>query len=242
VGGMYRKEEVTVENAAMEILVFEPDGDGPFPAVIVAQHLPVAHAGLETDPFTLDVGERLAAEGYVAVIPFLFYRWPRDEDMMVKAKAWCDDSNLADLDATYEFTSALSAVDPERIGIVGHCWGGRVSFLAACTNPRYAAAAVFYGGRIGIGLGPDSVPPLEMVGQIECPVLGIFGNEDQNPSPDDVVELERALTHADVVHEFHQYDGAGHGFQDFVNEDRYRPDQTADAWQKFFAFMSRHLG
>lgn len=237
----YRKHDLTIQGSPMETLIFEPAGSGPFPAVIVAQHLPVAHAGLERDPFTLDVGEKLAGAGYVAVIPFLFHWWPAEQDMMEKAKAWRDDWNIADLDATFALTSSLQNVDVERIGIVGHCWGGRVAWMAACTNPNYAAAAMFYGGRIKIGLGPDAEPAIDMVDQIVCPVFGVFGNDDQNPSPDDVAEIEQALADAGVEHEFHQFDGAGHGFQDFSNNDRYRPAQAADAWTTFFEFMNRCL-
>jgi carboxymethylenebutenolidase len=237
----HRKHDLTVQGSTMETLIFKPDGSGPFPAIIVAQHLPVAHAGLERDPFTLDVGEKLAAAGYVAVIPFLFHWWPAEQDMMEKVKAWRDDWNIADLDATFALTSSLQNVDVERIGILGHCWGGRVAWMAACTNPKYAAAAMFYGGRIKIGLGPDAEPAIDMADRIECPVLGVFGNEDQNPSPEDVAEIGQALTDANIEHEFHQFDGAGHGFQDFSNDDRYRPTQAAEAWTTFFEFMNRQL-
>ncbi len=60
---MYSKQTVDVNGSAMETLVFEPEGAGPFPGLVVAQHLPVAHTGLEKDPFTIDVGEKLAAAG-----------------------------------------------------------------------------------------------------------------------------------------------------------------------------------
>jgi dienelactone hydrolase len=53
---MYKKEQLDVLGSPMELLVFEPAGSGPFPAVVVAQHLPVAHEGLENDPFTLNTG------------------------------------------------------------------------------------------------------------------------------------------------------------------------------------------
>jgi len=238
---MVRKEQIDVFGSSMELLVFEPEGRGPFPAIVVAQHLPVAHEGLEKDPFTLDVGERLAAEGYVAVIPFLFHWWPTDDDMMNKAKAWRDDWNIADLDATYSLVANLDNVDAARVGILGHCWGGRVAWLGACTNSSYAAAAMLYGGRIQLGLGPDSTPAIDLVANMACPILGIFGNDDKNPSPEDVAILAQALTNAAVEHEFHQYEGAGHGFQDFHNPDRYRLRQSEDAWSKIFEFMNRHL-
>jgi carboxymethylenebutenolidase len=72
-------------------------------------------------------------------------------------------------------------------------------------------------------------------------VLGIFGNEDQGPSPDDVNDYEAALKAAGVSYEFHRYDGAGHGFQDFNDENRYRKAQSEDAWEKAIAFLDRHL-
>ena len=237
----YRKQELIVHDSAMATLIFEPDGDGPFPAVVVAQHLPVAHAGLETDPFTIDVGERLAVAGYVAVIPFLFHWWPADQDMMEKARAWRDDWNVADLDAAFAATAALSNVDADRIAIIGHCWGGRVAWLGACTNSDYAAAAMFYGGRIKMGLGPDAPPAIDLADQIACPLFGVFGNNDQNPSPDDVSDISSALDDVGVAHEFHHYDDAGHGFQDFTNGDRYRPEQSRDAWTKLFEFLARSL-
>ena len=238
---MYSKHEVIVNGSPMPIFVFKPKGDGPHPAIIVCQHLPVAHAGIEEDPFTLDIGEKLSAAGYVAVIPFMFHWWTPEDPMEKKRDSWRDDWNILDLEATWAFSSSRPDVISDRIGIMGHCWGGRVSWLAACKNPEYAAAAIFYGGRIKVGLGPEATPPIEMSDNINCPVLGIFGNDDQNPSPQDVRDLDRALTASNVSHEFHCYDGAGHGFQDFVNKERYRATQTADAWNKFFDFMGRHM-
>lgn len=234
---MYGTERLIVRDSPMTTLVFEPAEPGPHPGMIVAQHLPVAHAGLERDPFTLDVGERLAGAGYVAVIPYLFHWWAPDADIASKRDGWRDDRNLEDLTATFDALSNMANVDATRIGIMGHCWGGRVAWLGACANHRLAAAAVFYGGRIKQGLGPGATPPIDLAADITCPVLGIFGNDDQNPSPQDVDDLERTLSDAGVAHEFHRYDGAGHGFQDFVNPDRYRADQSQDAWTRFFAFM-----
>ena len=72
---MYRVESLDVRGSAMPTLVFEPEGEGPHPALVIAQHLPVAHAGLEKAPFTIDVGERYAAAGYVCAIPYAFHRY-----------------------------------------------------------------------------------------------------------------------------------------------------------------------
>ena len=237
----YAKQTLEVQGSAMETLLFEPDGAGPHPAILVAQHLPIAHAGLEKDPFTLDIGDRLSRAGYVTAIPFLIHWWPPEEDVGVKREQWRDDRTVADLDATWSLLAGMANVDKGRLGVIGHCWGGRVAWVAACHKPDLKAAAVLYGGRIKLAMGPDSTPPIELADRIRCKMIGIFGNDDQNPSPADVNDLDAALEAAGVPHEFHRYDGAGHGFQDFGDKDRYRPDATDDAWRKLLDFFGRTL-
>ena len=238
---MYTKETIEIDGSPMDMLVFLPEGDGPFPGIVVAQHLPIAHMGLERDPFTIDVGERLADAGYACVIPYIFHWWPAEADIAVKREEFRDDRVVLDMDAAYGLLAGMAQVDNSRIGIIGHCWGGRVAWLAACHNPNYKAAAVLYGGRIKVAMGPNSVAPIELANRIPCPVIGIFGNDDENPSPADVDDLAAALDGAGVAHAFHRYDGAGHGFQDFVNEERYRKEATADSWTKIFAFFANRL-
>jgi carboxymethylenebutenolidase len=238
---MHTKQIVDIDGSPMEVLVFQPEGDGPFPGLMVAQHLPLAHTGLEKDPFTLDVGERLAKAGYVSVTPFVFHWWPKDESIEVKREEFRDDNVVKDMAAAFDILAGLDSVDENRLGIIGHCWGGRLSWLGACHEPRYKAAAVLYGGRIKLGMGEGAPPPISLAGDINCPMIGIFGNDDQNPSPADVADLDAALNAAGVEHSFHGYDGAGHGFQDFNNSDRYREAQTIDSWEKVLAFLDRKL-
>ena len=239
---MYRVETVEVLGSAMPVLVFEPEGAGSYPGLIVAQHLPIAHTGLENDPFQVNVGERYAAAGYACAIPYLFHWWPSDADVEIKRAEFRDDWTVADLAAAFGLLSANPRVDAARIGILGHCWGGRVAWLGACHEPRYKACAVFYGGRIKLQFADGAPAPITLAGNIRCPVLGIFGNEDQGPSPQDVNDYEAALESNGVTHCFHRYDGAGHGFQDFNNTERYRKAQSEDAWQKALAFFGEHLG
>lgn len=238
---MYHCVSVEVLGSSMPVLVFEPEGDGPHPGLVIAQHLPVAHAGLEKDPFQVDVGERYAAAGYACAIPFLFHWWPVDTDVEVKRAEFRDDWTVADLGAAFSLLSDSPDVDETRIGILGHCWGGRVAWLGACHEPRYRACAVFYGGRIKLSFADGAPAPISLAGNITCPVLGIFGNEDQGPSPANVDDYQKALESNGVEHEFHRYDGAGHGFQDFNNAQRYRKKQSDDAWQKALAFFGQHL-
>jgi carboxymethylenebutenolidase len=235
----YRIESLPVDGNPMEVFVFEPGGDGPHPAVILAQHIPVGHTGLENDEFTLVTAQRLADAGYVVAAPFIFHWWPKEEEMMVKARESRDDRTVKDLNATYDML--LNRGDVGNIGIVGHCWGGRVAWLGACHLPKLDALAMFYGGRIKLAMGEGNPPAISLASDITCPVIGFFGNEDQNPSPEDVDDYAQALDDAGVDYTFHRYDDAGHAFQNFPSPDRYREQQSEDAWNKLLAFLYETL-
>ena len=75
----------------MNTLIFEPEGAGPQPSLIIAQHLPIADEGLEKDTFTIYIGERYAAAGYICTIPFILHWWPNDEDIAAKREGFRDD-------------------------------------------------------------------------------------------------------------------------------------------------------
>ncbi len=178
---MFTKEMVTVQDSPMDILHFTPAGEGPHPALIVCQHIPVAHKGLETDPWQIAVGERLAGMGHAVAMPFVFHWWDREADIQVKRDGFRDDWVVADLKITEERLAVRPEVDENRIGIIGHCWGGRVSWLGACHLPAMKALVTLYGGRIKLPMADGGTPPIALSGQIPCPVLGIFGNDDANP-------------------------------------------------------------
>jgi carboxymethylenebutenolidase len=231
---------VSVQGDPMELFYFPPDTSAPQSAVILCQHFPVGHAGLEHDEFTLATAERLAQAGHAVAVPFLFHWWPKQADMALKRSESRDERMVADLEATFEYISAQPNVDASRIGIVGHCWGGRVAWLGACVLPALRACAVFYGGRVKIAMGGGPAP-IELAGRIRCPVIGFFGDEDQNPTPADVDDYSKALTAAGVEHTFHRYAGAGHAFQNFPTPDRYRERASEDAWAKLLTFLATQL-
>lgn len=234
----YRIETLTVDGSPMEVFLFEPSGTGPHPAIILAQHIPVGHTGIENDEFTLVTAARFAEAGYVVAAPFIFHWWPKDEEMMVKAKETRDERTVMDLAATFELLNGRD--DVGKIGIVGHCWGGRVAWLGAC-HLSLDALVMFYGGRIKLAMGDGNPTAISLASQITCPVAGFFGNEDGNPTPEDVNDYEAALQAAGVEHVFHRYDGAGHAFQNFPTPDRYRETQSEDAWGKVLAFLDDTL-
>jgi carboxymethylenebutenolidase len=143
---------------------------------------------------------------------------------------------IDDVDAT------VAQLGLDRLAILGFCMGGRNTYLLAGARPqRWRAAGVFYGGNIMKAWG-DGPSPFELTPQIACPMIGFFGDDDTNPSPEDVRRIDAALTEHDKRHEFHTYPGAGHAFVNFTNPERHRPEAAAEAWQKMLAFLDGHLG
>ncbi|MDE0539079.1 MAG: dienelactone hydrolase family protein [Rhodospirillales bacterium] len=231
---------LTVDGSEMECLISVPAGGGPHPGLVLAPHLP-ADQGLKADSFSDNVADRYAEAGYVCAMPRVFHRQPLDRDRPDKLAAMNDDEVMRDLTAARELLEARDDVNAGRIGILGHCTGGRMTVLALTRDPRYKAGIDFWGGRVHLPWGDGLPAPLEGVGNISAPLAGFFGNEDQSPSPEQVDELEAALEAGGKSYEFHRYDGAGHAFQNFANEERYREDASEDAWAKAIAFLDRHL-
>ena len=153
----------------------------------------------------------------------------------------CTDANIvADVTAAVEYLKSQPYVQPSRVGIVGFCFGGRVAYLAACNISDIKAAAVFYGGRILQPLGGEGTSPLEQTSNIAAQVLGLFGEDDQNPTPHDVAKIGAELKKHGKPHEFHMYPGCGHGFH-CDGRASYRPEAARDAWAKTMAWFDQHL-
>ena len=101
-----------------------------------------------------------------------------------------------------------------------------------------------YGG--GVVAAPDQlterqpVAPIDYTAEMRCPLLGLFGNEDRAPSPEEVDQHEAELKKHNKDYEFHRYDSAGHGFF-YYDRPMYRIEQALDGWQKVFAFVEKHL-
>jgi carboxymethylenebutenolidase len=238
---MYQVITTTVLDSPMEVFIFRPKGAGPHPGILMAQHIPMGHTGLENDAFTLTTAQRFADNGYIVAVPFIFHWWPKTDPLDKKREESRDDWIVADMQAGMDVLQAQPQINLERIGIVGHCWGGRVAWLAACHIRKVAALATFYGGNIKKALGAGNQPPLELTPHISCPVIGFYGNNDGNPSPADVADYAAALEAAGISFEFHQYDGAGHAFQNFPSPERYNQPASDDAWAKVLRFLELHL-
>lgn len=234
---MARWDTVQVEGNPMRVYLDVPPGGDAVPGVVVVMHGP----GL--DRFVEDRVEDLARHGYAAIAPDLYHRQPEDAvDMMTRIGRLRDPQLIADVEAAAAHLRRRPEARVGDLGILGFCMGGRITYLLAGARPAlWRAAGVFYGGNIMKPWAEQGPSPFELTRDIACPMVGFFGVEDGNPSPDDVTKIDAELTRHGKPHEFHQYEGAGHAFLNFMNAERHRPKQGADAWEKMLAFLGRHL-
>jgi len=233
---MARWDTLQADGQPMRVYVDVPGGGGAAPGVVVIQH------GPGVDRFIEDRVEQLAHRGYAAAAPDLYHRQPADGgDMMTRMGRLRDREIVSDVDATIAHLRGLADARVGDLAVLGFCMGGRVTYMLAGARPAaWRAAGVFYGGNIMKSWG-DAPTPFDLTREIACPLIGFFGAEDGNPSPDDVKKIDAELTKHGKPHEFHTYEGAGHAFLNFSNPERYREKQGADAWTKMLAFLDRHL-
>ena len=232
-------EQLAVGDRRMPAYVSLPDnnggpaeGGGPFPALVVIHHAP------GVDGFIQGFAERLAAEGYAAVAPDLFHRITAAEAEAAAARGQTrrdllsDPDIVADVDAAAAFLQGHPQVNAGRIGITGFCMGGRVAWLGAAANAAFRAAVPFYGGNIMVPWGAGDCAPVELAANIRCPMLFHFGEEDPNPSPDDMRRLDAELTQHGVEHRFFCYPGANHAFMNHEMPARYHRTSAEMAWAR----------
>ncbi len=229
-------ESVKVDNGNMRFYLSLPETGGPFPAVIVI------HGQSGLDDFIQETTSSLAQSGYVGLAPDLFHRdGPNCKDDAPARRARLRDATVVkDVNAAANFLKAHKQVDSKRLGIVGFCMGGRVVYLMAAANPDLKAAVMYYGGNIMQSWG-DGPSPFKRTAEIHCPILGHFGEEDENPSPEDRRELDAELARWGKVHEFYSYAGAGHAFAN-LGSPKYRAHAAEASWPRTFNFFARYLG
>src|SRR5690348_15731176 len=138
----------------------------------------------------------------------------------------------------------VTGVQTCALPIFGTCSGGRHAFIYACQKKDVDACADLWGGRVVMGKeelnAKTPVAPIDMTKDLSCPLIGLFGNDDRAPSPEQVNDHEAELKKHRKSYEFHRYDGAGHGFF-YWHRPAYRPEQAMDGWSKVFAFFGKHL-
>jgi carboxymethylenebutenolidase len=231
---MAQFDEVKVDGVPMRIAWSAPAGKGPHPGMLIMFH----RGGF--DDFTLKVADDLAELGIVAAVPDV-YHWPPVHEVASENPFPRDPEIVKDVGATIAWMDKRGDVDPGRLGIIGHCMGGRMAMLGAATHDSITAVVNYYGGNLFKPWSDDGPPPFDLLKNIRGPVLGFSGTDDGNPSPEDMDKIGAELTRHGIAHEFHLYDGAGHAFQNFLSSERYREEATKDSWGKTVTFLRTTL-
>jgi carboxymethylenebutenolidase len=226
----------------IEAYYARPLGPGPYGSVVVIHHMP------GYDEATKEITRTFAVHGYLALCPNLYWReapgaQPDDAAATARAQGGVPHERLGgDVDGARRVLTRSPASN-RRCGVIGYCSGGRQSFLAAVSLPLDAAVDCY--GAFIVGAPPEGMPlkvgPIvDRAPDLHGPLLGLFGAEDQHPSPEEVKELAAALDDAGKSYDFHSYDGAGHGFF-AVDRPSYRPEAATEGWREIWRFFGEHL-
>jgi carboxymethylenebutenolidase len=219
-----------------------PLGNGPYPSVIVI------HEAFGLVEHTKELLRKLAAHGYIAIAPDLYFREgpgvPEEVAAAVRQRGGVSDARvIGDLEGCVAALRCVATCSG-KIGCIGHCSGGRHTLLFACNSNSLSAAVDCYGGRVVTDELTPTQPKavIDMVANLKCPLLGLFGESDANPSPAHVARLENELKKHNKVYEFKSYTpDVGHGF--FADyRPSYRQEAAVDGWQRIFNFFGRYLG
>ncbi|MGH7911582.1 MAG: dienelactone hydrolase family protein, partial [Candidatus Dormibacteraceae bacterium] len=210
-------ETIRIEGAGgdwIKAYLARPLGAGPYGSVVVIHHMP------GWDEASKEITRTFATHGYLAICPHLHHREgpdasPDDAAAAARAQGMVPDARfVGDFEGAARYLRQLPQSNG-RVGSIGYCSGGRQSYIAACRTDLQAAVDC-YGGRVVAPADQLSerqpVAPIDMTKDLRCPLLGLFGEGDQNPDPKQVATIEAALKEHGKAYEFHSYPGAGHAF------------------------------
>lgn len=229
-----------------------PAGEGPFPAVVVV------HEIFGVTDHLRDIARRLAAAGFIALVPDLWSRSPdgkvdapegasdlrplAEEDLVILrefVEVVPDAQMVGDLVGAVRYLEERPDVRERGIGTIGFCMGGIYAFHLACERPAVVRACVDFYGRL-VYPHPTKDKPrgnLERVKELACPLLGIFGALDPLIPLEQVLELKNKVGGKGSII---AYPRAGHAFHNDTRPS-YRPDDAADAWRRTLLFLRTHL-
>lgn len=215
------------ENPPLSVYIRKPEGQGPFPCVIVFMHRPGPDNAMQK------VVDDLAKGGYVGVLQDAY----RGETIR---SSYNDQTIFEDFEATLAHVKALPYVDTEHIGIMGFCMGGRHSYLASSRYPEVKATVSYYGFPCQGKETGDT--PIKVVDKMHHPVLGIFGGIDTLFPFTDVEDFRKELLQHSDRNKIVVFDDVGHGFLNPFAPERYKDGKSATkAWEETINFYNTNL-
>ena len=221
---------VTFMNGSDEIMAYQarPAADGVYPAIMVC------HENRGLNPHIADVARRFAKNGYAALALDLLSReggtstHDRDEVPALLTDAGAD-RHVSDFLAAADYLQTLDFVDGERLGMIGFCFGGGITWRVATALPTLKAAVPFYG----------PAPDLGQVPNIKAAVLGVYAELDERIGAG-IPDLEAALEAAGTNYQINIYPGVNHAFHNDTGE-RYVEEQATQAWTDALAWFAEYV-
>jgi carboxymethylenebutenolidase len=234
--------DVKIGDYAMPVYEARPASGTGHPIVLVISEIWGVHE------YIRDSTRRFAKAGYHAVAPELFKReggvaqLTNVQDILKIVLGQKREQTLGDLKAAVDWAKTRQGARADRVGVTGWCWGGSTTIQVAATNPDIKAAVAWYGppGRPYQGAsGP--VTGFDVAKDIKAPFLGLFGETDTNPKPEDALRFGELLKqHGNKDVEIVIYPGAGHAFHADYRPS-YKPEAAADGWKRCVAWFDKYL-
>ena len=234
----------TADGRQMAGYMAMPARPGPHPVVLVVQEIFGVHE------YIRDICRRLARWKYMAIAPELYFRQGDPKGMTdiqqiigSSVSKVPDSQVMSDLDATADWAVAHGG-DPNRLGITGFCWGGRMVWLYAAHSSRLKAGVAWYGRLTGEKTENTPLHPLDLAGQMKAPVLGLYGGADAGIPVETVEQMRAALRDAylkggGVPFEFKIYPDAPHAFHADYRPS-YREDAAKDGWNHAIEWLQKY--
>lgn len=209
------------------------------PVILVVQEIFGVHEHIK------DVARRLAKAGYMAIAPELFHRqgdvsqFQDIKEIIEKVVSKVPDAQVMDdLDATVAWADRNGG-DTKRLGITGFCWGGRITWLYAAHNPSLDAGVAWYGRLEGPRSETSPTHPIDVVRQIDAPVLGLYGGADTGIPLESVQRMNEALAKAGKASTIHVYPDTPHAFHADYRPS-YRREAAEDGWKRALEWFRTH--
>jgi carboxymethylenebutenolidase len=235
--------DVSVKSGSDMIPAYQarPDKPGQFPVVVVISEIWGLHE------YIRDVVRRFAKEDFYAIAPELFQREGgvthlTDVQEILKIVLNVPrKQTLQDLSATAMYARGQTAARPDRLGVTGFCWGGSTTIQYAGYDKSVGAAVAWYGPPARAYKDePQPVSGFDVAKDISCSFLGLFGEEDKNPTPEDVGKFAAMLKEHNSNVEIVIYPNAGHAFHADYRPS-YRPEAAKDGWKRCVGWFNRYL-
>lgn len=222
--------DVTFPSGSDEIMGYlaRPVAEGVYPAIMVC------HENRGLNPHIRDVARRFAKNGYVAIALDLLSReggtaaHDRDAVPALLTDAGAD-RHVSDFLAAADYLQTVDFVDGERLGMIGFCFGGGITWRVATALPTLKAAVPFYG----------PAPELDQVPNIQAAVLGVYAEQDERINAG-IEPLQDALEAAGTTHQINIYPGVNHAFHNDTGQ-RYVEEQATQAWNDALAWFAQYI-